>query len=98
MGWGCGCVIGGSVSCVVASQNVSTCAQHVAFLLLDHTNNTPLPCPAFFEPPQNAKADIVVLTRLIPDAHGTSCNERLEPISGCQHARILRVPFRDREG
>ena len=42
--------------------------------------------------------DVVVLTRLIPDAHGTSCNERLEPISGCQHARILRVPFRDREG
>jgi len=44
------------------------------------------------------QADIVVLTRLIPDAHGTSCNERLEPISGCRNARILRVPFRDREG
>ncbi|EFN59180.1 hypothetical protein CHLNCDRAFT_48488 [Chlorella variabilis] len=47
---------------------------------------------------KNVCADIVVLTRLIPDAHGTSCNERLEPISGCQNARILRVPFRDREG
>ena len=47
---------------------------------------------------QNVRAEIVVLTRLIPDAHGTSCNERLEPISGCQNARILRVPFRDREG
>lgn len=47
---------------------------------------------------QNVKPDIVVLTRLIPDAHGTSCNERLEPISGCEHARILRVPFRDQEG
>ncbi|PSC73946.1 sucrose synthase [Micractinium conductrix] len=47
---------------------------------------------------QNVKADVVVLTRLIPDAHGTSCNERLEPISGCQNARILRVPFRDSEG
>ena len=44
------------------------------------------------------QADIVVLTRLIPEAHGTSCNERLEPISGCRNARILRVPFRDREG
>jgi sucrose synthase len=43
-------------------------------------------------------ADIVVLTRLIPDAQGTTCNERLEPISGCRNARILRVPFRDREG
>lgn len=47
---------------------------------------------------QNVRADIVVLTRLIPDAQGTSCNERLEPISGCRHARILRVPFRDQEG
>ncbi|KAL4421973.1 hypothetical protein ABPG77_010996 [Micractinium sp. CCAP 211/92] len=47
---------------------------------------------------QNVRPDIVVLTRLIPDAQGTSCNERLEPISGCRHARILRVPFRDQEG
>lgn len=49
-------------------------------------------------PPQGMHADIVVLTRLIPDAHGTSCNERLEPISGCRRARILRVPFRDKHG
>lgn len=42
--------------------------------------------------------DIVVVTRLIPEAHGTTCNERLEPIGGTQWARILRVPFRDREG
>jgi len=42
--------------------------------------------------------DIVVVTRLIPEAHGTSCNERLERIGGTEHARILRVPFRDREG
>ncbi|GAB4822774.1 hypothetical protein N2152v2_009820 [Parachlorella kessleri] len=47
---------------------------------------------------QNAYPDIVVLTRLIPEAGGTSCNERLEPISGCKHARILRVPFRDKNG
>ncbi|KAI3433440.1 hypothetical protein D9Q98_003254 [Chlorella vulgaris] len=47
---------------------------------------------------KNVHADIVVVTRLIPDAHGTTCNERLEPISGCNNARILRVPFRDHEG
>ena len=59
----------------------------------------PAPCPASLPLGlQNVQADIVVLTRLIPEAHGTSCDERLEPISGCRNARILRVPFRDREG
>ena len=38
---------------------------------------------------------IVVLTRLIPEADGTSCDQRLEPIAGTRNARILRVPFRD---
>jgi sucrose synthase len=42
--------------------------------------------------------DIVVITRLIPDSMGTSCNERLEKLCGTSHARILRVPFRDDEG
>ena len=62
------------------------------------SQRTPAPHPPPASSAQNVCADIVVLTRLIPDAHGTSCNERLEPISGCQNARILRVPFRDREG
>lgn len=43
----------------------------------------------------NLKPQILVLTRLIPEAEGTTCHERLEPISGTQNARILRVPFRD---
>ena len=38
---------------------------------------------------------IVVVTRLIPEADGTTCDQRLEPILGTEHARILRVPFRD---
>lgn len=42
--------------------------------------------------------DIVVLTRLIPEAQGTTCNERLEAIAGTQRARILRVPFRNESG
>ena len=41
---------------------------------------------------------IVVVTRLIPEARGTSCNTRLERVHGTQHAIILRVPFRDDDG
>ncbi len=41
---------------------------------------------------------IVVLTRQIPDSRGTTCHERIEPIWGAEHARILRVPFRNGEG
>ncbi|MGD8281714.1 MAG: sucrose synthase [Gemmatimonadota bacterium] len=41
---------------------------------------------------------IVVLTRLIPDAGDTTCNMRIEPIIGTENSRILRVPFRDRKG
>ncbi|HKJ82947.1 MAG TPA: sucrose synthase, partial [Mariprofundaceae bacterium] len=42
--------------------------------------------------------DIVVLTRLIPNAQGTTCDQHLEPISGTENARILRVPFRNPDG
>ncbi len=41
---------------------------------------------------------IVVLTRLIPEADGTTCDQRIEPILGTENARILRVPFRTHEG
>ncbi len=41
---------------------------------------------------------IIILTRLIPDADGTNCNERIEPIAGTRNARILRVPFRGSDG
>lgn len=33
------------------------------------------------------------LTRLIPNANGTTVNQRIEKVSGTQHSRILRVPF-----
>lgn len=38
---------------------------------------------------------IIVLSRLIPEAHGTTCDHRLEKIHGTQNCWILRVPFRD---
>jgi sucrose synthase len=41
---------------------------------------------------------ILVVTRLIPEAGKTTCNQRLEPISGTESARILRVPFRTSNG
>jgi sucrose synthase len=41
---------------------------------------------------------IVVVTRLIPEAQGTTCDQRLEPIAATEQARILRVPFRNADG
>jgi sucrose synthase len=41
---------------------------------------------------------IVVVSRLIPEADGTTCDQRTESIAGTANARILRVPFRDRHG
>ena len=41
---------------------------------------------------------ILVVTRLIPEAEGTTCSERLEPITGTRNARILRIPFRTQTG
>lgn len=41
---------------------------------------------------------ILVVTRLIPEARGTTCDQRLEAVVGTEHARILRVPFRTPEG
>ncbi|WP_291319470.1 sucrose synthase [Desulfonatronospira sp.] len=42
--------------------------------------------------------EIVVLTRQIPEAADTTCNQRLEDIVGTSNARILRVPFRYSSG
>jgi sucrose synthase len=41
---------------------------------------------------------VVVLTRLIPQAEGTTSDQRVEPIAGTRNARILRVPFRNDAG
>jgi sucrose synthase len=51
-----------------------------------------------FEQGLDIEPQIVVVTRLIPQAEGTSCDQRLEPISGTRNARILRVPFRNASG
>lgn len=41
---------------------------------------------------------ILIVTRLIPDAGDTTCNQRLEKVSGCTNTWILRVPFRKHNG
>ncbi|KAG8658855.1 hypothetical protein MANES_03G198900v8 [Manihot esculenta] len=41
---------------------------------------------------------ILIVTRLIPFAQGTTCNHKLERVSGTEHTYILRVPFRTENG
>ena len=51
-----------------------------------------------FEQGVEHEPQILVVTRLIPEAGRTTCNQRLESISGTENARILRVPFRTPSG
>ncbi|KAM6589958.1 hypothetical protein CsatA_012563 [Cannabis sativa] len=44
------------------------------------------------------KPRIIVVTRLIPDAKGTKCNQEMEPIINTKHSHIVRVPFRTEQG
>ncbi|KAL4316564.1 hypothetical protein AHAS_Ahas15G0297700 [Arachis hypogaea] len=46
----------------------------------------------------SVKPQILVVTRLIPDAKGTKCNQELEPIINTKHSHILRVPFWTEKG
>lgn len=41
---------------------------------------------------------ILIVTRLIPEARNTTCNQRLEHVLGTRNVQILRVPFRDPSG
>ncbi len=41
---------------------------------------------------------VIVITRLIPESRGTTCNQPVERITGTKNARIIRVPFRDHAG
>lgn len=41
---------------------------------------------------------ILVISRLIPEARGTTCDQKLEAIAGTKNAEILRVPFRYKNG
>ena len=41
---------------------------------------------------------ILIVTRLIPESDGTTCDQRLEKVKGTNNVFILRVPFRDEDG
>jgi sucrose synthase len=41
---------------------------------------------------------ILIVTRLLPDAVGTTCGDRLEKVFGAEHSHIIRVPFRTEKG
>ncbi|GLJ52621.1 hypothetical protein SUGI_1119950 [Cryptomeria japonica] len=41
---------------------------------------------------------ILVVTRLIPEAQGTKCNQRIEKVLNTQYSKILRVPFKTEKG
>ncbi|KAL5098384.1 hypothetical protein RYX36_002711 [Vicia faba] len=41
---------------------------------------------------------ILIITRLLPDAVGTTCGQRLEKVYNTEYCHILRVPFRTEKG
>lgn len=46
----------------------------------------------------DVQPQIFVITRLIPEAGETTCNQRIEKIAGTENAKILRVPFTCKKG
>ncbi|RMD59046.1 MAG: sucrose synthase, partial [Nitrospirae bacterium] len=44
------------------------------------------------------KPKILIVTRLIPEAGETTCNQKMESVIGTENAYILRVPFRNESG
>ncbi|MFO8027786.1 MAG: sucrose synthase [Opitutales bacterium] len=46
----------------------------------------------------DVEPNILVITRQIPEAENTTCDQAIEPILGTENARILRVPFRSEAG
>ncbi|MFZ5571015.1 MAG: sucrose synthase [Thermodesulfobacteriota bacterium] len=49
---------------------------------------------SFLESGVTARPKIIILTRLIPNAGNTCCNQRLEKVHETRNTWILRVPFR----
>ncbi len=52
----------------------------------------------FYDCGVEAVPRVIVLTRLIPEADGTTCNTPREKIHGSEDAWIIRAPFRDPAG
>ncbi len=46
----------------------------------------------------DATPHVIILTRLLPDADGTTCNLPREKVHGSENSWIVRAPFRDEAG
>ncbi|MFC1771171.1 sucrose synthase [Candidatus Margulisiibacteriota bacterium] len=44
------------------------------------------------------KPKVLIVSRLIPENEGTTCDQRLEKVNGSKNCWILRVPFRNKKG
>jgi sucrose synthase len=55
-------------------------------------------CRRIDEQGLDIEPQVLVLTRLIPEAQGTTCDQHIESIAGTDYAKILRVPFRNDDG
>lgn len=42
--------------------------------------------------------NIIVATRLLPNSQNTTCNQREERVIGTNNAKIMRIPFRNKQG
>ncbi len=51
-----------------------------------------------YEQGLDIEPQILVITRLIPEAGNTTCAQPVEPIIGTRNARIVRIPFRNDNG
>jgi sucrose synthase len=51
-----------------------------------------------YEQGLDIQPQILIVTRLIPDAGSTTCNQAVEPVIGTDGARIVRIPFRNEGG
>ena len=41
---------------------------------------------------------VLIITRLIPEAGSTTCDQPVELVDGTDNVRIIRIPFRDQQG
>lgn len=53
---------------------------------------------SIYEQGLDIEPEILIVTRLIPDAQGTTCDQPVEAVAGTENTRILRVPFRSESG
>lgn len=51
-----------------------------------------------YEQGLDIEPEIIILTRLLPEAGDTTCNQAEEKVNGTENVKIVRIPFRDKDG